>query len=82
MPVDTGLMGVVLAFSAAAALVAAIQAFITGAAAHHDMAAYITGRGITLHALGGCTECVQSAFRLHRLAGPLVLGRLRGNAAG
>ena len=30
-------------------LVAAVQAFVTGAAAHHDVAAYITGRRITLH---------------------------------
>lgn len=43
----------------AAALVAAVQAFVTGAAAHHDMAAYITGRGITLHALGSCIQGIQ-----------------------
>lgn len=37
--------------SAATSLVTTIITFITGAAAHHDMTTYITGRGITLHTL-------------------------------
>jgi len=36
---------------AATTLVTAVIAFITGAAAHHDVAAYIAGRCITLHTL-------------------------------
>lgn len=36
----------------ATALVSAVKAFVTGSAAHHDMAAYVTGWCITLHTLG------------------------------
>lgn len=39
-------------FLTATTLVATVQAFIAGAAAHHDMATNVTGRRITLHTLG------------------------------
>ena len=44
-------MGTVLDKLTATSLVAAVQAFITGATAHHDMTTHITGRCITLHIL-------------------------------
>lgn len=58
-PGEPGRRGSSFSFLAATTLVAAVQAFVAGTAAHHDMAAYITGRGIALHALGCCIQCVQ-----------------------
>jgi hypothetical protein len=43
--------------------VTAIQALIAGTAADGDMATGIAGRGIALHAAGGCVDGVQSVFR-------------------
>ncbi len=35
--------------SAATTLVSAVQALVTGTAAHHDMSAHVTGRRVALH---------------------------------
>ena len=48
--------------SAAPHTIAAIQAFIAGAAADGDMTTGITGRGIALHASGGCVDGIQAVI--------------------
>src|SRR4051812_3683984 len=45
--------------------IAAIQAFIAGAAADGDMSAGITGWCVALHAFGCRIYCVQSCLRLY-----------------
>jgi hypothetical protein len=56
----------------ATSLVTTIQAFITGAAAHHDMTAYVTGWCITLHILRDGIHCFHSTVWFTTLCGTLI----------
>lgn len=64
---------VLVFYLTATTLVAAIQTFVAGAAAHHDVAAYITGRGITLHVLICRIHSFHATVCFHRLRCPLIL---------
>lgn len=50
---------------ATTSLVTTIQTFVAGTASHHDMTAYITGRCITLHALGCSIDGIHNAICLY-----------------
>jgi hypothetical protein len=57
-------------------LVTTVQTFVAGAASHHDMAAYITGGSITLHALRCCVHGIHHTVCFCLLCSTLVLNRL------
>ena len=48
---------------AASHAIAAIQAFVAGAAANGDMSAGVAGRGVALHAPGRRIDGIQTIFR-------------------
>lgn len=68
---------------AAAHAVAAVQAFVAGAAAYGNMSAGVAGWGIALHAFGGCIHRVEAAAVLRAGGGAAVClyGRLGGYRA-
>ena len=50
-------------YLAATHAVAAVEAFVAGSAADGDVSAGITGRGVALHAPGGCVHGIQTVLR-------------------